>query len=285
MSISESFVIKTMTRAEVDWAVELAADQGWNPGLYDAECFYRTDPEGFLIGLLDGKPVACISAVSYGRRFGFIGFYIVLPEHRGKGYGYRIWQAAMERMRGHNTALDGVPDQVTNYMKSGFHLAYNSYRFEKRFTGLAESRSPGIVPLAEVSLEDVLRYDRQCFPEDRRVFLECWLKMPESTALGCVEAGRLKGYGVIRRCRKGYKIGPLFSDDAGTAEKLYLALASGAEDDAPVFLDIPEPNREAVALAGKYGMKTVFATARMYTGKEPDIRLDKVFGVTTFELG
>ncbi len=49
----------------MDFAIQLAAKEGWNPGLHDAECFYRTDPDGFFIGLLDeNQPVGCISAVS-----------------------------------------------------------------------------------------------------------------------------------------------------------------------------------------------------------------------------
>jgi len=32
-------------------------------------------------------------------------------------------------------------------------------------------------------------------------------------------------------------------------------------------------------------MKPMFETARMYTKKPPIINLNKVFGVTTFELG
>jgi hypothetical protein len=32
-------------------------------------------------------------------------------------------------------------------------------------------------------------------------------------------------------------------------------------------------------------MTQVFATARMYTGPAPAIDLDRVFGVTSFELG
>jgi hypothetical protein len=76
-----------MRRDEVDFATALAASEGWNPGLHDAKCFYYVDPHGFLVGLLNGEPVGCISAVSYEGVFGFIGFYIVVPEHRGKGFG------------------------------------------------------------------------------------------------------------------------------------------------------------------------------------------------------
>ena len=42
---------------------------------------------------------------------------------------------------------------------------------------------------------------------------------------------------------------------------------------------------DAVALAGDHGLSPVFETARMYTGPIRPLRLERVFGVTTFELG
>ena len=42
---------------------------------------------------------------------------------------------------------------------------------------------------------------------------------------------------------------------------------------------------EGKDLAKKYGMNYVFETARMYTKKPPEIDVQKVFGVTTFEVG
>ena len=38
-------------------------------------------------------------------------------------------------------------------------------------------------------------------------------------------------------------------------------------------------------LAERAGMKPVFETARMYTQQPPAMPLDKLFGVTSFELG
>jgi hypothetical protein len=40
-----------------------------------------------------------------------------------------------------------------------------------------------------------------------------------------------------------------------------------------------------LALAERHGMVVAFETARMYTGKVPDLPLRRLFGVTTFELG
>jgi hypothetical protein len=56
-------------------------------------------------------------------------------------------------------------------------------------------------------------------------------------------------------------------------------------DGGEIFLDVPGINREAVALAQDLGLAPVFETARMYTGAIPPLRLERIFGVTTFELG
>jgi hypothetical protein len=68
MSQTDQFRIRPMQREELAFAIELAAAEGWNPGLHDAQCFYAADPGGFLIGELAGEPVGCISAVSYAGR-------------------------------------------------------------------------------------------------------------------------------------------------------------------------------------------------------------------------
>jgi hypothetical protein len=53
----------------------------------------------------------------------------------------------------------------------------------------------------------------------------------------------------------------------------------------PIFLDTPEANPAAIELAKRHGMEPVFETARMYTKGSPAERIDRCFGVTTFELG
>jgi hypothetical protein len=53
----------------------------------------------------------------------------------------------------------------------------------------------------------------------------------------------------------------------------------------PIFLDTPEANPAAIELAKRHGMEPVFETARMYTMGSPAGRIDRCFGVTTFELG
>lgn len=275
--------IRTMALPELEMALEWAAREGWNPGWQDAASFYAADPDGFLLGTLDGEPVASIFAVRYGTGFGFIGGYIVRPEYRGKGHGLAIWRASMARLEGRNVGLDGVPAQQANYGRSGFRLAHRNVRYEGRGSGLPlEDR---VLPLGPQDIDDVVAYDRAFFPEHRAQFMRHWLRQEGSIALGVRDGGLLQGYGVLRPCRSGFKIGPLCADSPGVAEELMQALRGRVPLDESVFLDVPEPNAAALALAERHGMHACFETARMYTGAFPDLPLARQYGITTFELG
>lgn len=284
-SASPDLVIRAMRRGEVDFAIELAGEEGWNPGLHDAEYFYRTDPGGFFIALQGNKPVGCISAVSYDGGFGFIGLYIVVPEHRGHGLGAALWQHAMRHLKNQNIGLDGVLQQQENYRKSGFRLAYRNIRYEGTKVPRRAAADDGVVPLDNIDIEQLVAYDSKFFGVPRKQFLEGWMRMPDSGAIAIVRERKLSGYGVIRRCRKGFKVGPLFADDERIAERLLLELTSEVATGEPIFLDAPEVNPAAIRLVEQCGMNKVFETARMYTGAPPAIEVSGVFGVTTFELG
>ncbi|MCX6356158.1 MAG: GNAT family N-acetyltransferase [Candidatus Aureabacteria bacterium] len=280
----KNYTIRIMTRKEVDIAIEWAAQEGWNPGLHDADCYYSSDPNGFLIGLLGNEPIATISAIRYGGTFGFLGFYIVKPAYRGKGYGMQIWNAGLKYLEGRNIGLDGVIAQQQNYKKTGFTLAYRNIRY----VGIGGDQIPAnaeIAKLSNLSFETIDSYDRLFFPANRSQFIKCWISQPDCTALGIMQEGKFAGYGVIRTCRSGHKIGPLYSDSPELAESLFLALKFGVKPHASIYLDVPEVNHSAVSLADRYNMKVVFETARMYMIKKPDLPLDRIFGVTSFEIG
>lgn len=278
-----SFTIRAMRPDEISIAIEWAAAEGWNPGLADAACFAAVDPQGFLIGELDGKPAATISCVKYDARFAFLGFYIVRPDLRGKGLGLRIWNAAIAHAGSRVIGLDGVVAQQNNYRKSGFSLAYANIRYGGTVAAPDAPRSD-LVALGDVPFADVAADDATVFPAPRSSFLRAWIGTSRHVGCALMRDGKLAGWGVIRPCRTGRKIGPLVADDRAAAESVLSALLArtgGGE----VFLDVPGINGEAIALAESLGLAPVFETARMYTGAIAPLRLERVFGVTSFELG
>lgn len=279
-----NFEIRPMSRADLDVALGWARAEGWNPGLDDAAPFHAQDPSGFLMGWLGSVRIGCISVVKYGEDFAFLGLFIVQPAFRGKGYGKAIWDAGIASAGSRVVGLDGVPAQQENYARSGFATAYRSARWGGRLSGLVASRSY-VRPIAETDLAAVIAFDRRHVAAARPAFVEAWLAPSASRQTeGYFEDGRLRGYGTVRRCVEGWKVGPLFAETPAIAETLVATLVTPAGTD-PVFIDIPEPNLAAVEMAKRLGLQPAFETARMYKGPAPDLPLEAIFAVTTLELG
>lgn len=279
--MTAGFSVHVMSRAQLDLAVDWAAAEGWNPGLADAGIFHAADPQGFLIGLQDGEPVACVSVVRYGHRYGFLGFYIAAPAWRGKGRGWAVWQAGLQHLGERVVGLDGVLAQQDNYRKSGFALAHRNIRYGG--TPAFGTPSAALVDARSIGFDKLLAYDRRFFPAPRDGFLSAWLTAPGHRALASVVDGGLAGLGVIRPCRSGHKIGPLYAASPALAADLLAGLCEGIA--GPVWLDVPETNPDAVKLAESAGLKPDFETARMYKGAAPVVDIAHLYGITTFELG
>ncbi|MBK8085253.1 MAG: GNAT family N-acetyltransferase [Devosia sp.] len=276
--------IRTMSRADLEAVLGWAREEGWNPGLDDAIPFYAEDPAGFLIGWLGTVRVGCISVVRYGDRFAFLGLYIVHPAHRCRGYGKALWDAGLASAAGRTIGLDGVPAQQANYARSGFAFAHRSARWGGVLRGLVAKRSY-VRPLTPDDLPAVVEFDSRHVAAPRPKFLAAWLA-PSATRQteGYLEDGALRGYGTIRRCVEGWKIGPLFAETPAIAEALLATLVTPAGTD-PVFIDVPDPNTAALAMVRRLGFTPAFETARMYLGPAPALPLPQIFGVTTLELG
>ncbi|MBB5937022.1 GNAT family N-acetyltransferase [Streptomyces zagrosensis] len=269
-----------------DWhqVAEWAAAEGWNPGRRDVACFHPTDPAGFFVGRLDGRLVSAVSLVGYSDQYAFLGYYLVHPEFRRQGLGVATWQAAMPHAGSRLIGLDAVPAQQATYERSGFTSAYETIRY----AGVPErphSVATGAVAVTREHIGAIADYDRHCFPAERRAFVDRWLTAEGHRSYAWVQDGQIAGYGVIRPARDGQRLGPLFADSQQGAEALLDALLSHLGPGENVYLDMPEPNAQAGALAAARGLKPDSVTTRMYTGPAPQTRTDSTYAVTSLELG
>jgi GNAT superfamily N-acetyltransferase len=285
MSVATERAIEPMTREQLDVALEWAAREGWNPGLHDADAFWATDRQGFFVAEHEGQPVGSVSAVAYDEHFGFAGLFLVRPEYRGRRIGVELARRALEHLDGRTIGLDGVVAKQGNYRHFGFQFAHRTIRYR----GLSPDARTHDVPVSVVNLTtlplvELAAYDRWMYPANRPAFLERWIHSPGSAALGIMRFERLAGYGVVRPCRCGYRVGPLMADASELAEVLLDALLAKVPG-AAYSIDVPEPNSAAMAMVKRRGMQAVFETARMYRGAAPRIDIDHVYGQTTLELG
>src|SRR4051794_32296098 len=200
-------------------AVDWAAAEGWNPGLDDAERFVAAaDAEAFMASEHDGAISGTVSCALYGPTYAFIGLYIVRADVRGRGVGTALFERALARAGDRVVGLDGVVEQQPVYASLGFDLAHRNERWRGRGGGSAPD---GLNPLADVPFDELAAYDARVFGADRTAFLRAWIQRESGHALAARHNnGTLSGYAVLRRCREGAKVGPLFADDSDTAGAL-----------------------------------------------------------------
>jgi GNAT superfamily N-acetyltransferase len=267
--------------------VEWAEAEGWNPGTYDADVYFQTDPDGFYGYFHNEEMIGGGSIVSYNKEFGFMGFFIVKPEYRSHGIGKKLWYQRRDTLisrlnEGASIGMDGVIAMQPFYKKGGFEILFRDERYEN--IGKEFKIDKNISTIIDDDFDSILAYDKQCFGFSRPQFLKPWLKLPGNKTFKYVEDGNLKGFAIVRKTNKGYKVCPLFADNEMIAEELYKACLNSVVGE-PLYLDVPVINKGSVNIIKKYNAVYVFECARMYYGKPPDNNIDKVFGITTFELG
>lgn len=284
---SKEIAFKKLDLEGLKTLVGWAKEEGWNPGPYDADAFYFTDPDGHYGLFKDDKMIGGGSIVSYNGEFGFMGLFIMLPAYRSAGLGKQLWfmrrDLLLKRLKPNaSIGMDGVLAMQGFYAKGGFHIAFRDERYQ--LTGSEFQHHPSVSSFTNEDFTELVQFDLKCFGFNRNAFLSQWLKLPESKVFVHRSEGRFTGYAVLRQANIGFKIGPLFAEDAKVAEKLYQTCLS-AVPGSLVYLDIPVSNRNAVELVKNHNASYVFECARMYYGKSPEIEMDKVYGITTFELG
>ncbi len=283
----DTLELKQLNKSELKTLISWAKQEGWNPGENDAEVFWKTDPDGYYGFHYENELIAGGAIVSYGQAFGFMGLFIVRSDFRGQGIGTKLWYLRRDRLlarlkNGASIGMDGVVAMQDFYAEGDFKIAYTEERYES--IGKEMLVNSAISPIKTNDYENIAKYDLACFGFKRSEFLQSWLTMSNSKCFKYTNANELAGYAVIRKVASGYKIGPLFANNYAIAEELYKACLNSAVGSS-VYLDIPVINEDAVQLVKKYNGIYTFECGRMYYGEQPNLPTDKIFGVTTFELG
>jgi len=271
-----------MDREGVRLALEWARAEGWQPGQGDATPFFAADPEGFFRSRVDGQTVATLSAVRGSDSLAFVGLYIVEPGHRGIGIGKALWEDVLARYQGFTLGLDAVPAQISAYESAGFAISHVNARYSSGDLPAPDGRIE-VGRAADLDLDELTAYDGRHFFGPRPDFLRHWIAGEDRDAVVTTSDGEITGFAASRRADPGHRIGPVFADDPEIARELILELAAGV--DGPVAIDLPEANLAGVELVGSLGMERSFETTRMYRGPAPSLPLDRIYGITTIELG
>lgn len=292
-ALPADFELAEMAQHETLILEAWAAAEGWNPGLNDLSLAWRVAPNAFIALRHKNELVAGGSVMAYDSgRSGFMGLFIVRKDYRARGLGGLLWHYRLKVLRQRllpdaPIGMDGVLEMLPFYQRGGFVFSH----FDCRYEGLAKPGSGSgsdfvghLQALDQVPFEVLLDFDSRHVAGPRETFLRAWVNQPGIVGLADYSDQQLRGYGMLRACRQGFKIGPLFAESLDTATKLLFALMARIPGQ-PLALDVPDCNPAALALAEHAGLRKTFACAKMYHGSMPDLLQQQVFGVTSFEFG
>jgi GNAT superfamily N-acetyltransferase len=279
--------LTTMRVDEIELLDSWAKAEGWNPGSSDLLIAHRIDPDAF-IALRDGDEIVGGGTVfRVSPAFGFMGLFIVRADRRGAGLGRVLWHYRRDHLLsrlqpGATIGMNGVMHMVPFYTKGGFRLAHRDLRFE----GIAQGEVDPDVSAATVSdFAAIVALDANLLGTERPDFLSAWMCTPGAQAVVLRSESRsIVALGAMRPALVGYKLGPVLADSQESARRVLTHLLAKAEG-AIVQLDVPEPNKAGQAMAEFLGLQPVFSCARMYHGPMPQVNVQRIFGVTSFEFG
>ena len=276
---------RSISDADISWITALAYGDNWNLGPHDLAALVAEDPEGFLVACHGDRPVGCVQACRYGTSFGFIGFHLVAAEDRGQGFGSQLWQAAMDRLAGRTIGVEGVFSKQSFYRTFGFTFHYSNIRHEYINNATPDATDARLADAEVLPFNQLLDFDYRHVGVHRPLFLRNWIHAPGATALGLRSGNVLKGFGCIRPCRRGYKVGPLYAELPEAAESIFLSLCARVPKGAAVYLDVPEKNTAASSICETFSMVQVSATARMYANGASALPLSRIYAIATLEQG
>ena len=277
--------INVLTKDEVSTMYQWIEQEGWNPGIHDAATFYKAFGDGLIGVKLDDQLVGVSAVFKHNARYASFGNYLVKPEFRGQGLGLLMTRRRLHMAGYRNLSLDGVLKNEAIYRSVGFRTAHINQRFQFQWQHAPEALHPSVRNLKDVRLLELLDYEKRLFPCKRKAYLKAWVTQPDVSAFCFISQKTIHGFGVLRPCIEGYRIGPLFADTPVIAEHLMQALLQHSLGQ-PTFCDMPDKNHYASHLVHSFqGKPTDFLSARMYRGYEPELDYQRLYAITSLEAG
>lgn len=204
-------------------ALALSTQAGWNQTEEDWRRLLELSPEGCFAGRLDGRVVATATSAAPAPGVQWIGMVLVDRELRGRGFGMRILERAVEHAKASGrVGLDATDLGRPLYLKMGFHDVAPLERW-----GGVLPDSPGDV--RRTSIDRVLALDRAALGLDRSALLR---RMSGEPGVELLEGGG--GYALLRPGRTASHLGPVVAEDPGPLLDAAGRLLRGA----PLLVDV-----------------------------------------------
>jgi GNAT superfamily N-acetyltransferase len=275
-----SLVIDRLGPGDLDAALRLSTQAGWNQLAADWQRLLDLSPEGCFAGRLDGKLVATATLASFGRDVHWVGMVLVDEAMRGRGLGSAMLTHVIDfaRARGGIVGLDATDLGRPVYLKLGFTDVAPIDRWSG--TLLALGPAEGVEMIDRSTFDEVAAMDRKACGSDRGELL--LHLMHEPGVFGALVRG--EGFAFLRPGRAQGHVGPFVASRDEVCSALLNRLAALAPP-RPVLLDaLRAPASDALLRA--HGLIVARRLTRMALGQPQRLLMgDNVRAAVSFEWG
>jgi GNAT superfamily N-acetyltransferase len=224
--LPEEVELRLLRPSDVDAAVRLSAEAGWNQVAADWQIFLDLGDAFSLVTRGGGRLVATAATLPHGERFAWISMVLVAVDCRRRGLASWLLRYCVDRLLDRQLVpvLDATPAGRPVYLGLGFHDCWSMRRLalQRAIRGDdSEQRDNALIrPLQAADWPAILAYDRAVFGGDRAALLHRLADRLPRAALVAERSGRLAGFLFGRDGRVMTQLGPLAAEDAAIAEAL-----------------------------------------------------------------
>ncbi|HEV2946349.1 MAG TPA: GNAT family N-acetyltransferase [Gemmataceae bacterium] len=276
--------IRTMTLDDLELAMLLKDQAGWNQTVADWRRFLEMEPTGCFVADWDGRLVGTTVNCIFGQ-VAWVAMVLVDPEFRGRGIGRALMSHALGFLddSGVSTVrLDATPLGEPLYKKLGFTVEYGLARFE----GTPQPATPVHGKVDHVLSSDyplLFQMDQLITGADRSKFLSRLFAEQSEQIRVVRSAETIAGFLACRHGTRAWQIGPCLAGRGIGSVLLADALCRFVG--TLIYVDIPGQNDAAGNLAERSGLAVQRRLVRMRRGPPVAERTDHIWASSGPELG
>jgi hypothetical protein len=259
---------------------------GWNQVEDDWRLFLSAGPEGCFVAESEGMVVGTVTSVNYQNLLSWIAMVLVDPDHRRRGIGTSLLNAALESLSEcQSVKLDATAAGRKLYESLGFVEECGVTRMVAEEPGAAGAFPPEVRPLGEGDLGAAAGLDCRALGADRGAVLRALRDRTPELAWALARGGCLEAFCLGRRGSRLHQVGPVVAQSAEDAVGVAVAALSRMAG-RPTVIDVPEVQGEFRQWLGQLGFRQQRAFVRMRLGPNTSPGMPAMqFAIAGPELG